>query len=294
MGFILVATIFTQVVFYFMSMRIAALIGIFLSLTVLINQLIYGAGKAGFKFYLPAGITVFGFLILLLSAVAAFIGIRYYRSRAPVAFSGIFLFLMVVINQLLPGKGLLFTITSFTVPGPVVISISAVWFLLAMIWTLRDCMTDTGYRRALIADFKSACASNAKICFMIAALNILMFIKVFFLVAFVKGAPVFFRIISILFIVSMVFFLLIRKYLNMKRLDVSDTRADTGRVPLLYRFLYASLFKPLIICFLILGYFYVLYSTTFSLLSGMLVFLIITILLTLFFKQVNARVGVRH
>ena len=294
MGILLPAAIFTQIAFLLLSRRMAVLSGVWLSFMILGNQLIYGAGLAGLKFYVPAGITVGGILVLIATAAGFLAGWRKNRSRTLFFFSALFLVLMIVLNQILPGEDVFFRVVKFAVPGPIVLVVSALWFVTALYLLIRDLMVNRGYRTQLLADLREAVTGNLKIYFMIVALMMLMFVIVFTLVFLVQKAPVVFRSVSLVFIIGLLFFLLARKYSNMKKLEVSDTRRKLTEVPLFHRFLYASILKPVIICLLIVLYIYVLYTFNFSPVIAITGFVTLTILITFFSRLIKARLGSRR
>ena len=294
MGILIPAAIFTQIAFCIISRRIAVLTGICLSLAVLVNQLIYGPGLAGFKFYVPAGITPAGVMILLVTVVAVFITWKKFRSKIAVFFPVLFLLLMIALNQALPGEDVFFRIIKFAVPGPIVLVCSGLWFLFILYRLIPDLRGDREYRNLLLTDFKRALFGNLNIYLMILGLMGLMLAIVFTLVTLVQQVPVVFRLISLVFILALLFFLLVRKYSNMKKLDDSDTRMKAIGVPLFYRFLYASVFKPVIICLIIILYIYVLYTSKFSPVAATVAFVLINILLTFFSRQIKSRLGLRR
>lgn len=294
MGILLPAAIFTQIVFLLLSKRIAVLTGVLLSIMIMVNQLIFGVGLAGFKLYVPAGITLAGILVLLATASGFLVGWGKDRSRIVLFFTFLFLVLMIVLNQALPGEDVFFRIVKFAVPGPIVFALSALWFLATLYLLIREVMTDRGYRGQLRADLRDAVSSNIKIYSMIVGLMVLMFVIVFSLVFLVQRAPVVFRSVSLVFIIGLLYFLLARKYSNMKKLEVSDTRLKSTEVPLFYRFLYASIFKPVIICLLIILYVYVLYTFNFSPIIAIIGFILLTIILTFFSRLIKARLGSRR
>lgn len=226
---------------------------------------------------------------LLLFALIFTQVVFFLLSRTLASLGAVFSGLVLLVHQLALGLSTagfsLFGL--FRIPGPVIFVVAILWFASGVVFLIRNLRADPEFRKGLVHGFLDALNSNAKIYLMIVGLVGLMFATVYPLVTLVQKQPVLFRLLAMIIILALTVFLLFRKYRNMEQLDVADTRRDRTRAPLLLRFLYASLFKPLLIVFVFLAYLYVLYTAVVSPVLATAAFLLLTFLLTLFSRRIK-------
>lgn len=210
-------------------------------------------------------------------------------SRPLGALAALFCGLLLLVNQLTLGIGKagLSFFGLLPLPG-LLVAIAAFLWMAAGGLLLWQYLSGKTARRELAAELAAAFRSNGTIYLMVLGLIGLMFVIVWPLVTLVQHQPVLFRVVSLLFILGIVVFLLVRKYRNMEQLDVADTRKGLSRHPLLFRFLFAAVFRPLLIIIICLAYLYVLYAALFSPLVATLAFVLLTGALTFFTRKIKA------